>query len=282
MRRPFLIMLLLAIILTGCQERENVKSFGTGAFSFTYELDGTFERGETVGVEILVTNQQEESYKWVGSSTVSARTYVVCRENGFTMQSTLSVGNADYGPQELAPGETKGGSHGFRIPDYAPAGNYCLVCHYGDEDTFSETSFMNIFTLDGKKVGKSGQAATFGTGAFGFSYEAAGSTLERGESFTVDIDVTNLQSETYTWHGAYYLEIDALLVCRENGFIIRPEVWGPEYEPQSLASGESRVTTCTFHIPDYAPAGDYCLVCQYGFMEDFSETSFVDVFTLPD
>lgn len=279
MKRLPVIMLLLAALLVGCQKRENVKSFGTGAFSFSYELDGTFARGETVEVDVQVTNRQKESFKWVGSSTIGL-TFVVCRENGFTMGTTLSGGNDDGGPRELAPGESGGGRHFFTLPKYAPAGSYCLVCLYGNEETFSATSFLDVFTLDGDVKGEPGEAVSFGMDTISFSYKADDGTLERGKNFNVDVEVTNLQSESIIVGSDFDM---IMLVCRENGFLIHPEVprygW---YESFSVAPGESCTVSRAFNIPDYAPAGKYCLVCICGGVDEFTETSFIDVFTLSD
>lgn len=147
MKRFLAVILLLTITLTGCQNAEmRVETSGTDDFGFSFEVvDGSFKCGEWIEIEVSITNQMEESYKWHGSSTLAVWCRLVCTSGGdeYILDQPDFVFCANERDNELQSGETYSHSYYFDIPNDAPAGRYNLECWLLD----SRTTFVNAFSL---------------------------------------------------------------------------------------------------------------------------------------
>ncbi len=96
-------------------------------------IDGTFARGETILINVSITNKMDVAYTWTGSSSaIYARTKFVCTENGrkFIIPDNERDLNDDDNYNEFKPGETETNMHWYEIPDDAAPGEYTLVCSF--------------------------------------------------------------------------------------------------------------------------------------------------------
>ena len=170
MKKITIIFMMLSLLFTGCQssERDTVSATDpaettsaladpvtyepttdpaemTSALAdpVTYEPDdfeisaqvyqGEFARGETILINVSITNKMDTAYTWTGSSSyIQARTKFVCTENGreFIIHDEGLVLNDDDNYYEFKPGETETTLKLYEIPEDAAPGEYTLVCSF--------------------------------------------------------------------------------------------------------------------------------------------------------
>ena len=94
---------------------------------------GEFARGESIWINVSITNKMDVAYTWTGSSSyIQARTKFVCTENGreFIIHDNGLILNDDDNYYEFKPGETETTLKLYEIPEDAAPGEYTLVCSF--------------------------------------------------------------------------------------------------------------------------------------------------------
>ena len=151
MKKFIITLIMLSLLCTGCQNsgRDTVSTTDpaemTSALAdpVTYEPDdfeisaqvyqGEFARGESIWINVSITNKMDVAYTWTGSSSyIQARTKFVCTENGreFIIHDDGLILNDDDNYNEFKPGETETTLKLYEIPEDAAPGEYTLVCSF--------------------------------------------------------------------------------------------------------------------------------------------------------
>lgn len=151
MKKIIVAAIMLSLLLTGCQnptgaavsQTEPAKTTSALQEPVSYEPDdfeisarvvnGKFARGETIWIDVSITNKMDTAYTWFGSSTaVWAWAEFVCADNGkeFVIVNESPYMSEDECYWEFKPGETSTTTHEFVIPDNAVPGEYTLVCSF--------------------------------------------------------------------------------------------------------------------------------------------------------
>ena len=151
MKKVMMATVMLSLLLTGCQNAGDTVPSQTDPAETTaaltepivYEqddfeisarvVDGKFARGESVWINVSITNKMDVAYTWTGSSgLIWASTKFVCTENGreFIIPDHGKYFSEDYVYNEFMPGETQTKMHLYEIPDDAVPGEYTLVCSF--------------------------------------------------------------------------------------------------------------------------------------------------------
>lgn len=136
--------------VSGASNKEDLNHLSeTNDFGFSYKIvEGSFVRGGRVGFSVALTNQQSESYVWTGSeSNYRANVKLSCMKDGtesFICFPELIPDTDDVAEHEVGAGETQSFDYYFTVPDNVAAGEYSLVCSFGN----STETFNNVFTLE--------------------------------------------------------------------------------------------------------------------------------------
>ena len=151
MKKVMMAAVMLSLLLTGCQNAGDTIPSQTDPAETTaaltepivYEqddfeisarvVDGKFARGETILIDISITNKMDIAYTWTGASTaLRAWAKFVCSDNGkeFVIAQGEMYDTDDDNYWEFKPGETSTETHWFEIPDNAVPGEYTLVCSF--------------------------------------------------------------------------------------------------------------------------------------------------------
>lgn len=116
-------------------------------FGFTVTVkEGNFAKGETLALEVTMTNQMDSAYTWTGSSSAFHPwvEFVCTTEDGaYQILPEPYPMNDDVGKFSVAPGDKGTEGYGFLIPQDAPDGAYSLICSFQS----TQYSFDGVFRL---------------------------------------------------------------------------------------------------------------------------------------
>ncbi len=154
------IMLVLGIVLVVCvvlgiiaiitfESLRSKTDDKANDFGFSYNItEGSFVRGERVGISVALTNQKNGSYVWTGSeSNYRASVRLICKDGdteSFICLPELIPDTDDMTEHEMVAGETRTFDYYFTLPANAASGEYSLECRFGN----SAETFDNVFTLE--------------------------------------------------------------------------------------------------------------------------------------
>ena len=117
-------------------------------FGFSFKMiEGSFVRGERVGLSIDLTNQMNESYVWTGAeSNYRASVMLICKNGAteFTISPEPIPDTDDMSEHEVAAGESRSFDYYFNIPADAVSGVYDLECRFDS----SKMVFSDVFVLE--------------------------------------------------------------------------------------------------------------------------------------
>ena len=151
MKKIIVAAIMLSLLFTGCQnpvgggaaQTEPAETTVALTEPIVYEQDdfeiaaqvyqGEFARGESIWINVSITNKMDVAYTWTGSSSyIQARTKFVCTENGreFIIHDDGLILNDDDNYNEFKPGETETTLKLYEIPEDAAPGEYTLVCSF--------------------------------------------------------------------------------------------------------------------------------------------------------
>ena len=151
MKKIIVAAIMLSLLLTGCQNPTGTAVSQTEPEETTAALtdpgilepddfeisaqvyQGEFARGESIWINVSITNKMDVAYTWTGSSSyIQARTKFVCTENGreFIIHDDGLILNDDDNYNEFKPGETETTLKLYEIPEDAAPGEYTLVCSF--------------------------------------------------------------------------------------------------------------------------------------------------------
>ena len=171
MKKLFLLLLILALFLTGCstpppEENDNVTPNDepkapipatqitnegqpqdeNDDFLFVFKgISGYFARGERLELEIEIINNTGETHEYIGYDAFSASPSLYCINNGETYVLNQEPGEmtGDSSHLQIEHGGSEKNTYCYKIPEDAPLGEYTLTCFYNG----FRKDFEGYFTL---------------------------------------------------------------------------------------------------------------------------------------